>query len=252
VRIRIAHTHSKCYTHTQSATHTHKVLHTHKVSPVDRATKAEKLKKCRWRPSFWQGISQSDTALIDHLVMREFVSGTRSCRSIHKRVRERKPSLRESSWAVCGSRTEFFEKRQFFGSWFFFKLWVFEEHSPPIEIKHHMHMLRVYGHRRWRRSPRQVSAGYELVGSLLQPISQFTDYKNQLPKNCRFSKNSVLANTFYSGIWMRSPRRCFFRRMRSRLTYWSNASQLGQRAFIRKKERTACPWQSHPAHQYLA
>ena len=31
--------------------------------------------------------------LIDHLVMREFVSGPPSCCSIHKRVRDRKPSL---------------------------------------------------------------------------------------------------------------------------------------------------------------
>ena len=39
----------------------------------------------------------SDTPLIDHLVNREFVSGQPSYRSIHKKVRNRKPSLRESS-----------------------------------------------------------------------------------------------------------------------------------------------------------
>ena len=39
----------------------------------------------------------SDTPLIDHLVNREFVSGQPSYRSIHKKVGNRKPSLRESS-----------------------------------------------------------------------------------------------------------------------------------------------------------
>ena len=63
---------------------------------------------------------RSDTPLIDHLVMREFVSGPPSYRFIYERVRERKPSLRKGSWAVCGFRTEFFEKRQFFGSSFSF------------------------------------------------------------------------------------------------------------------------------------
>ena len=52
---------------------------------------------------------KSNTPLIDHLLMREFMSGLPSCRSIHKRVRDRKPSLRESSSAVCRFRTEFFE-----------------------------------------------------------------------------------------------------------------------------------------------
>ena len=42
------------------------------------------------------------------LVIREFVSGLPSYRFIHKRVRDRKPSLRESSWLVCGFRTAFF------------------------------------------------------------------------------------------------------------------------------------------------
>jgi len=36
----------------------------------------------------------SDTPLIDRLVMKKFVSGLSSYRSIHKRVRDRKPSLR--------------------------------------------------------------------------------------------------------------------------------------------------------------
>jgi len=40
---------------------------------------------------------RSDTPLIDHLVMREFVSGPPSYRSIYERVRDRKPSLREGS-----------------------------------------------------------------------------------------------------------------------------------------------------------
>ena len=62
----------------------------------------------------------SDTPLIDHVVMREFVSGPPSYRFIYERVRDRKPSLRKGSWAVCGFRKEFFEKRQFFGSSFSF------------------------------------------------------------------------------------------------------------------------------------
>jgi len=32
---------------------------------------------------------------------------------MHKRVLDRNPSLRESSWEVCGFRTEFFEERDF-------------------------------------------------------------------------------------------------------------------------------------------
>ena len=50
----------------------------------------------------------SDTPLIDHLVLREFVSGPPSYRFIYERVRDRNPSLRKGSWAVCGFRTEFF------------------------------------------------------------------------------------------------------------------------------------------------
>jgi len=41
--------------------------------------------------------AMSYTPLINHLVMREFVSGPPSYRSIHKRIRDRKPSLKESS-----------------------------------------------------------------------------------------------------------------------------------------------------------
>ena len=65
-------------------------------------------------------MGESDTPLIDHLVMRELVSGPPSYRFIYERVRDKKPSLRKGSWAVCGFRTEFFEKRQFFGSSFSF------------------------------------------------------------------------------------------------------------------------------------
>ena len=39
----------------------------------------------------------SDAPLIDHLVMREFVSGPPSYRFIYERVRDRKPSLRKGS-----------------------------------------------------------------------------------------------------------------------------------------------------------
>jgi len=39
-------------------------------------------------------VTTSDTPLIDHLVMREFVSGSPSYRSIHKRVRDREPSFK--------------------------------------------------------------------------------------------------------------------------------------------------------------
>jgi len=98
---------------------------------------------------------ESDTPLIDHLVMREFVSGLPSYRSMQKTVRDRKPSLWESSWAVCGFRTGFFEKRQFFGRSFSCKRL---KSTRRFLINHHMHMLRVYSHRRSRRSPRQVSA----------------------------------------------------------------------------------------------
>jgi len=40
-------------------------------------------------------MGESDTPLIDHSVMREFVSGPPSYRSIHMRVRDRKPSVDE-------------------------------------------------------------------------------------------------------------------------------------------------------------
>jgi len=72
----------------------------------------------------------SDTQLIDHLVMREFVSRPPIYCSIHKRGCDRKTSFRESSWAVCGFRAKFFKKRRFLGSSFLIKLKVFEEHSP--------------------------------------------------------------------------------------------------------------------------
>ena len=36
---------------------------------------------------------ESDTPLIDHLVMREFVSGPPSYRFIYERVRDRKPRI---------------------------------------------------------------------------------------------------------------------------------------------------------------
>jgi len=89
--------------------------------------------------------------------MRESVSRQHSCRSMHKRVCDIKPSLRESSWAVRGLKT-------------FFKNNIFlEAHSHlsseclkrthRLLSKHRMHMHRVYGHRRWLRPPRQVSAG---------------------------------------------------------------------------------------------
>ena len=39
----------------------------------------------------------SDTPLTDHLVMREFVSGPPSYSFIYERVRDRKPSLRKGS-----------------------------------------------------------------------------------------------------------------------------------------------------------
>ena len=39
----------------------------------------------------------SDTQLIDHLIMRDFVSGLSSFRSIYERDSDRNPSLREGS-----------------------------------------------------------------------------------------------------------------------------------------------------------
>ena len=40
---------------------------------------------------------KSDTLLIDHLALREFVNGSPSYRCRHKKVRDRKPSPMESS-----------------------------------------------------------------------------------------------------------------------------------------------------------
>ena len=80
----------------------------------------------------------SDTPLIDHLVMRKFVSGPPSYRSIHKRVRDRKPSLRESSCAVCGFRTEFFEKRNFFGSPLGDHVLTCKQHTGSIRGHNHV------------------------------------------------------------------------------------------------------------------
>ena len=59
---------------------------------------------------------ESDTPLIDHLVMREFVSGPPSYRFIYEGVCERKPSLRTGSWAVCGFRTESLRNDNFLGA----------------------------------------------------------------------------------------------------------------------------------------
>ena len=124
----------------------------------------------RERYNMWKSLLEktslySDTPLIDHLVMREFVSGPPSYRFIYERVRDRKPSLRKDSWAVCGFRTEFFEKRQFFGSSFSFKFRVFEENSPFVDPDQQMV--------RFSSNTRNLN-------------------ENELPKNCRFSKNSVL------------------------------------------------------------
>jgi len=84
-------------------------------------------------------MGESNTPLIDHLVMRKFVSGPPSYRFIHKRVGDRKPSLRESLCAVFGFRAEFIEKRNFFGSSFSFKLRVFEKNSPFADQTSHAH-----------------------------------------------------------------------------------------------------------------
>ena len=72
-----------------------------------RTDASRRCSKGPWRPS---AIHHSSITLF----MREFVSGPPSYRSIQKRIRDRKPSLRESLWAVSGCRTEFFEKWQFF------------------------------------------------------------------------------------------------------------------------------------------
>ena len=79
---------------------------------------------------FWKGMQTgcqqgSNRSSIDHLDMKEFVSRTPNCwrnsravrgwsdRPPRKRVREQTAQLRQISWAVCGFRTEFSEKRQF-------------------------------------------------------------------------------------------------------------------------------------------
>ena len=98
-----------------------------------------------------------DTPIIDHLVMREFVSGPPSYRSIYERDRDRKPSLRKGSKAVCGFRTEFFEKRHFFGSSFSFKFRVFEENSPFVDYTSHAHASCIRS-QTLTAIPRQVSA----------------------------------------------------------------------------------------------
>ena len=50
----------------------------------------------------WEGLfCLSDTPLIEHLILPEFVSGPLSYRSRHRRVCDRKPSLRERLWTVC-------------------------------------------------------------------------------------------------------------------------------------------------------
>ena len=82
--------------------------------------------------------------------MREFVSGPPSYRSIYKRIRDRKPSLGEGSRAVCGFRTQFFEKRHFLGARSHLSSECLKR-SHRLLIKHDMHMLLVYGHRRWQR-----------------------------------------------------------------------------------------------------
>jgi len=105
-------------------------------------------------------VTYSDTPLIDYrdIVMREFVSWPPIYRSIHTRFRDRKPSQRESSWAVCGFRTEFFSKRQFLEvvSWLGFEC-LTSAHCF-VEIKPHRHMLCLKCHRRLRRFPRKVSS----------------------------------------------------------------------------------------------
>jgi len=73
-------------------------------------------------------------------------------------TRDRKPSLRESSWAVCGFRTEFFSERQFLEVVSWLDSECLKSTHCFVEIKPHMHMLCSYCHRRWRRSPRKVSS----------------------------------------------------------------------------------------------
>jgi len=90
-------------------------------------------------------MGDNDTPLIDHLVMRadrlatapytrEFVT---LC-PVVGRICEQFADVEQSS----------LRNDIFFGSSVPFKLRVFEEHTPFVEIKPHMHMLRVYGHRR--------------------------------------------------------------------------------------------------------
>ena len=80
-------------------------------------------------------------------------SGPPSYCSMYKRVRDTMPSRGENLWAVKQSSLR---NDNFFGSSVLFKFREFEEHSLFVEIKPHMHMLRVYGHRRWRWPPRQA------------------------------------------------------------------------------------------------
>jgi len=106
-------------------------------------------------------MGESDTPLIDHLVMRGFVSGPPIYRCIHKkfvtknpilgRVREQFADLEQrcelgvfrshcfsllllrlifNKHPQIKKRTEYLTKRQLFGSSFPFKLRVFEEQSP--------------------------------------------------------------------------------------------------------------------------
>ena len=150
----------------------------------------------------WMFVYKSDTPLIDHLVMREFVSRPPSC--MHRRVRDRKPRIRESSWAFCGSRTEFFEKRQFLGSWF-------DRKKPPPPRKFPIYLFpdpgggffrsdscfqvpRVWGASSLLKlnitctcfvytvtdvySNPPVKSPLELMGSLLQPISYWRSRGN--------------------------------------------------------------------------
>jgi len=138
-------------------------------------------------------MGESDTPLIDHLVVRGFMSGPPIYRSIHikfvtrnsiwGRVREQFADLEQrcelgvfrshcfsllllrlifNKHPQIKKRTECLTKRKLFGSSFSFKLRVFEklESHRFVKIRPHMHMLRIYGHRHWRRSPRQVSAAH--------------------------------------------------------------------------------------------
>jgi len=82
------------------------------------------------RPSY---LCCSYTPLIDYSVMGEFVSGQPSYRFIYEKVRDRKPSLSEDLWAVCGFRTELYEKQPLFGSSFSMKFRVFEENSLSVD-----------------------------------------------------------------------------------------------------------------------